>query len=165
MLEFSIRNSSLISEVESRKLVGALINCFVLFGTLQQCAPTKSGGNRTWNLKVRKQVSNRFRLGISTSPINDIARITSPPIASYVILTYSGHGWSRNSSSNPTRLHWCKLLKSSKPNETAVQCSKQLWSFGFTACLVFMAVGYFHAGTDANGKTVPSTLNVDPHKP
>ena len=98
MLEFSIRNSSLISKVESRKLAGALDSCFVLFGTVQQCAPTEPGGNRTRDLTVRKPVSNRCatsarsRLEFSTSPINDILRELSS-IVLYVILTYRGHGW------------------------------------------------------------------------
>ena len=84
MLQFSIRNSSLISKVESRKLTGALDSCFVLFGTLQQCAPTESGGNRTRDLTVRKPVSNRcarsarFRLESSTSQINDEFLIENP---------------------------------------------------------------------------------------
>ena len=73
-------NSSLISKVESRKLAGALDSCFVLFGTLQQCAPTDPGGNRTRDLTVRKPVSNRCatsarsRLEFSTSPVNDMLR-------------------------------------------------------------------------------------------
>ena len=50
--EFSIRNSSLISKVESRELAGALDSCFVLFGTLYQCSPTEPGGNRTRSLTV-----------------------------------------------------------------------------------------------------------------
>ena len=75
----SIRNSSLISKVESRKLAGAMDSCLVLFGTLQQCAPTEPGGNRTRHFTVRKPVSNhcatsaRSRLEFSASPINDIS--------------------------------------------------------------------------------------------
>ena len=81
IMQFSIRNSSLISKVESLKLAGTLDSCFVLFGTLQQCAPTEPGRNRTRDRTVRKPVSNRCatsarsRLEFLTSPINDIARI------------------------------------------------------------------------------------------
>ena len=32
----------------------------------------------------------------------------------------------------PTRLRWCVLLKISKQNETAVQCSSQISAFNFT---------------------------------
>ena len=32
----------------------------------------------------------------------------------------------------PTRVRWCALLKSSKQNETAVQCSSQFSAFNFT---------------------------------
>ena len=77
----AIFDSSLISKVESRKLAGALDSCFVLFGTLRQCAPTQPGGNRIRDLTVRKPVSNccvtsaRSRLEFSTSPIIDTARI------------------------------------------------------------------------------------------
>ena len=80
LLIFSIRNPSIISKVESRKLAGALDSCFVLFGTLQQCEPTEPDGNRNLDLTVRKQVSNRCatsarsQLEFSTSPINDILR-------------------------------------------------------------------------------------------
>ena len=94
-LKFSIKISSLISKVESRKLAGALDSCFVLFGTLQQCTSTEPGGSRTHDLTVRKPVSNhcatsaRSQLELSTSPINDILRELSS-IASYVILTYRG---------------------------------------------------------------------------
>ena len=90
-----VLNSSLISKVESRKLAGALDSCFVLFGTLQQCAPTEPGGNRTRDLTVRKPVSNRCaasarsRLEFSTSPINDVLREVSS-IVLYIILTYRG---------------------------------------------------------------------------
>ena len=58
-MDFSIRYSSLISKVESRKLAGALDSCFVLFGTFQRCAPTEPCGNRTRDLTDRKTVSNR----------------------------------------------------------------------------------------------------------
>ena len=58
LFEFSIRNSSLISKVKSRKLAGALDCCFVLFETLQQCAPMEPGVNRTRDLTVKKPVSN-----------------------------------------------------------------------------------------------------------
>ena len=98
---FSIRNSSLISKVESRKLAGALDSCFVLFGTLQQCAPTEPGGKRTRDLTVRKPVSNRCatsarsRLEFSTSPINDIARIIRHCLICYIYIYRNG--WPRNS--------------------------------------------------------------------
>ena len=64
---------------------------FVLFGTLQQCAPMEPGGNRTRNLtvQIRCTTDARFRLEFSTSPINDILRELSS-IASYVIRTYRG---------------------------------------------------------------------------
>ena len=62
-VEFSSRNSSQISKFESRKLAGALDSCFVLFGTLHQCAPTEPGGNQTRDLTVRKPVSNRCATG------------------------------------------------------------------------------------------------------
>ena len=91
LLEFSIGNSSFNSKVESRKLAGALDSCFVLFGTLQRCAPTEPGGNRTRDLTVRKPVSNcctiyaSSRLGISTSSINDLAHYYPPlPCTSYL---------------------------------------------------------------------------------
>ena len=96
IVDFSIRNSSLISKVESRKLTGALDSCFVLFGTLQQCASTQPGGNRTRDLTVRKPVSNRCvtsarsRLEFSTSPINDIPRII---IHCLVCFTYIRRTW------------------------------------------------------------------------
>ena len=48
-----------ISKVERGKLAGALGSCFVLFATLQQCAPMEPGGNRTRDPTVRKQASNR----------------------------------------------------------------------------------------------------------
>ena len=41
LLEFSIDNPLLTSTVESKKLPGVLDSCYVLFGTLQQCAQTE----------------------------------------------------------------------------------------------------------------------------
>ena len=65
-----------------KKPTGALDICFILFGTFQQCAPTKHFRNRIYHLTVKETIfsnshapSARFRLGISTSPINDIKRI------------------------------------------------------------------------------------------
>ena len=90
---FSIRNLSLISKVESRKLAGTLDSCFVLFGILQQCAPTEPGGNRTRDLTVRKPVSNRCttstrsRLEFSNAPINDTLR----ELSSIVLYVYLFH--------------------------------------------------------------------------
>ena len=84
-----------------RYLAGALDSCFVLFGTLQQCAPTEPGGNRTRDLTVRNQVSNRCatsarsRLEFSTSPINDIARIILHCLVCYTYI--QRNGWPRNS--------------------------------------------------------------------
>ena len=73
----SWKNSLLISKVENRKLAGAPESCLVMFGTLQWCAPTESCGNRTCDLTVGNQVTTnaRSRVEVSTSPINDIARI------------------------------------------------------------------------------------------
>ena len=51
-------------------------SCFVLFGTLQQCAPMEPGRNRTRHLTVGNQICNhcttstRARLESSTSPTN-----------------------------------------------------------------------------------------------
>ena len=77
----SFRNSPSISKVERRKLAAALDSWFVRFGTLQQCAPMEPGRNRTRELTIRNQASNRCAtsahsgLEFSTSLISDIARI------------------------------------------------------------------------------------------
>ena len=60
-------------------MAGALDSCFLLFGTLQQGTPLEPGGNRTRDLTVRKQVSNRCamsgrsRLEFPNSSINETA--------------------------------------------------------------------------------------------
>ena len=70
--KFLIKNSSLFSKVESRKLAGALGSCFVLFKTLQQGVLTELDGNRARNCST---MGARSRLKISISAANDIARI------------------------------------------------------------------------------------------
>ena len=40
---FLFTNSLIISKAEGQELAGALDSCFVLFGTLQQCAPKEPG--------------------------------------------------------------------------------------------------------------------------
>ena len=121
---FPIRNSSLVSKVESQKLAGALDSCFVLFGTLQQCAPTDPGVNRTHDVTVRKDNSryivNRWSWKFKSTTGTRGALVRD---------------WLSNcelAGSVPTRLCWCALLKSSKQNETAVQCSSQFLTLNFT---------------------------------
>ena len=99
MVLFSIINWSSIGKVESLKLAGALDSCFILFGTLQQCAPTDPSRNGTRDLTVRKPVPNhcatsaRSRLEFSTSPINDIARIIFQCLVCYTDIQRSDWLW------------------------------------------------------------------------
>ena len=56
--KFSIENSSLTDKFARQKLTGALDICFILFETLQQCAPRDSDGSRTCNLSVQNHNVN-----------------------------------------------------------------------------------------------------------
>ena len=120
--KLSIRNSSIISKVESRKLAGALDSCFALFGTLQQCALTGPGRNRTRDLTVRNQVSNRCatsarsRLKFSTLPINEITRIILHCLVCYTHIRRNGGSWN-------SRLHirWSTYCRFYASNELTTQ--------------------------------------------
>ena len=105
-------------------------NYFVLFGSLLQCPPTEPGGNQTRNLSLE----TKSLTAASWVPVLDIEfqlhqlkmQRELLSIVSYVILTYSGKFG--------TEIHNVSfaMLKSSKQNETAVQCSGQFAAVNFT---------------------------------
>ena len=77
-VQFPIRNSSLISQVESQKPAGALDSCSVRFGTLQQCEQFdhfqayQLGLNSNLRHKISnlRDVSERFYLLLEVLTLN-----------------------------------------------------------------------------------------------
>ena len=115
--------------MKAENWLDALDSCFVLFGTLHQCAPTEPSGNRTRDLTVRKPVSNRCatsarsRLEFSISAINDIARIIFYCLVCYTCI--QRNGWPRNSLL-PTR--WSTYCWFYTSNELITPCFLALYN-------------------------------------